>query len=95
MCAQGIPDGGGVNEVKFLQSFMNTTIATLLFTNNQDGLIHTIVHEQVWVGTVDDLLADGSVKDSAAYPTSYANTIRNEWGYRTYYLSAILDHLQC
>jgi hypothetical protein len=35
----------------------------------------------VFVGTLDDLEADGSVKTSAAYPTSYANTMRGEWGY--------------
>lgn len=35
----------------------------------------------VWVGTVDGLTEDGSVKPEAAYMTSYANTLRNEWGY--------------
>eukprot|EP01065_Artemidia_motanka_P023929 TRINITY_DN28586_c0_g1_i1.p1 TRINITY_DN28586_c0_g1~~TRINITY_DN28586_c0_g1_i1.p1 ORF type:complete len:929 (+),score=311.43 TRINITY_DN28586_c0_g1_i1:88-2874(+) len=34
----------------------------------------------VWVGTVDGLYANGSVKPEAAYLTSYANTGRSEWG---------------
>jgi hypothetical protein len=33
----------------------------------------------VWVGTKDQLHDDGTVKVS--YPTSYANTLRGEWGY--------------
>ena len=37
----------------------------------------------VWVGTEDCLNDDGTVKATAscAYATSYANTMRNEWGY--------------
>ncbi|XP_062522474.1 uncharacterized protein LOC134197211 isoform X2 [Corticium candelabrum] len=33
----------------------------------------------VWVGLTDDLNGDGTVKKS--YPSSYANTLRNQWGY--------------
>lgn len=33
----------------------------------------------VWVGLKDQVNADGSV--SGAYTTSWANTLRNEWGY--------------
>ena len=35
----------------------------------------------VFVGTLDDISADGSVKPASAYETSYANTMRGEWGY--------------
>ena len=44
---------------------------------------HATGHNEptVFVGTLDDLETDGSVKTSAAYPTSYANTMRGEWGY--------------
>ena len=42
---------------------------------------HTTGHNEptVFVGTLDDLETDGSVKTAAAYPTSYANTMRGEW----------------
>ncbi len=33
----------------------------------------------VWVGLKDQVNADGSVMSS--YPTSWANTLRAEWGY--------------
>ena len=44
---------------------------------------HNYGHNEptVFVGTLDDLETDGSVKTTAAYPTSYANTMRGEWGY--------------
>ena len=44
---------------------------------------HSTGHNEptVFVGTADDLEADGSVKVASAYPTSYANTMRGEWGY--------------
>lgn len=35
----------------------------------------------VWVGPVSGLNSDGSIKPEYAYNTSYANTMRNEWGY--------------
>ena len=35
----------------------------------------------VWVGVAEDLEADGRIKPAGAYPTSYANTMRGEWGY--------------
>ena len=39
---------------------------------------HSTGHNEptVFVGTADDLEADGSVKVASAYPTSYANTMR-------------------
>ena len=44
---------------------------------------HATGHNEptVFVGTAADLEADGSVKTASAYPTSYANTMRGEWGY--------------
>ena len=35
----------------------------------------------VWVGLTEQLSEDGKIKESGAYPTSYANTMRGEWGY--------------
>ncbi len=32
----------------------------------------------MWVGTKDQLTPDGKI--ASAYPTSYASTLRNEWG---------------
>ena len=34
----------------------------------------------VWVGPLEGLTADGSVKIEYAYPTSYASSLREEWG---------------
>ena len=35
----------------------------------------------VWVGLTDDLDATGRIRPAGAYPTSYANTQRGQWGY--------------
>ena len=52
---------------------------TYPYNNKSVGNVTGTNEPTTWVGTTDQLNDDGTVK--ASYPTSYANTLRSEWGY--------------
>eukprot|EP00942_MAST-04A_sp_MAST-4A-sp1_P013572 g13572.t1 len=51
---------------------------TYPYSNKSIGNVTGTNEPTTWVGTLDQLNPDGTVKES--YPTSYANTLRDEWG---------------
>ena len=66
------------------------TIALHTYPYNQSFLTGTN-EPTVWVGTADAVLPSGDVTPSGGYPTSWANTLRSEWGYQPINTSAYVS----